>query len=188
MAVDSIMARPTNRVRVMVAEASGCWASELRAEATALPSASAGPIVPNPVVRPATTIDATATIVMVSIECPFRVLARASGCCFGLRLGFADAGGGRDVDRRQDAENVGLHHSREEAEGRHEDREDEGRDREQDPDDHCAAHHVAEQPDGKRQRARHLTDDVERKHDERRLRIGLEICLLYTSPSPRDRT
>src|ERR1039458_3279298 len=144
MAVDSIMARPTNRVRLMVAEASGCWASELSAEATALPSASAGPIVPNPVVRPATTIDATATIVMVSIRCPFRVLAKASLCCLGLRLGFADAGGGRNVDRRQDAENVGLHHSREEAERRHQDREDEGRDREQDPDDHRTAHHVAE--------------------------------------------
>ena len=28
MAVDSIIARPTNKVRVMVAEASGCCASE----------------------------------------------------------------------------------------------------------------------------------------------------------------
>src|SRR5664279_3444298 len=172
MAVDSIMARPTNRVRVMVAEASGCWASELSAVATALPSASAGPIVPNPVVRPATTIDATATIVMVSIGFPFRVLARASRCCLGLRLGSADAGGGRNVDCPQDAEDIGLYHSREQAECRHEDRKDEGRDREQDPDDHRAAHHVAEQADGKRKRARQLTDDVEWKHDERRLCIG----------------
>src|SRR5664279_2618789 len=156
MAVDSIMARPTNRVRVMVAEASGCWASELSAVATALPSASAGPIVPNPVVRPATTIDATATIVMVSISCPFRALAQASLGCLGLRLGFADAGGGCDVDRRQDAENIGLHHSREQAERRHEDREDEGRDSEQDSDDHRAAHHVADQPDGQGQSARRI--------------------------------
>ena len=43
MAMDSIIARPTNKVRVMVAEASGCWASEVSAVATALPSASAGP-------------------------------------------------------------------------------------------------------------------------------------------------
>ena len=35
MAVDSIIARPTNSVRVMVAEASGCWASEVSATATA---------------------------------------------------------------------------------------------------------------------------------------------------------
>jgi hypothetical protein len=73
IAVDSIIARPTNNVRVMVAEASGCSASELSADATALPSASAGPIVPKPVVIPATTIDATAIIVMLSIVSPFDV-------------------------------------------------------------------------------------------------------------------
>ena len=38
MAVDSIIARPTNRVRVIVAEASGCCASELSAVATAFPA------------------------------------------------------------------------------------------------------------------------------------------------------
>ena len=42
--MDSIIARPTNKVRVMVADASGCCASELSAVATALPSASAGPM------------------------------------------------------------------------------------------------------------------------------------------------
>ena len=42
MASDSIIARPTNNVRVMVAEASGCCAREVRAVATARPSPSAG--------------------------------------------------------------------------------------------------------------------------------------------------
>src|SRR3989339_999216 len=67
MAVDSIIARPTNRVRVMVAEASGCWASEFSAVATARPSPSAGAMVPKPVVMPAMTMDATAMMVMLSI-------------------------------------------------------------------------------------------------------------------------
>ena len=68
MAVDSIIARPTNSVRVMVADASGCWASDVSATATALPSASAGPIVPKPVVRPAMTMDATAMKVRESMR------------------------------------------------------------------------------------------------------------------------
>jgi hypothetical protein len=35
IAMDSIIANPTNNVRVIVFEASGCWASELSADATA---------------------------------------------------------------------------------------------------------------------------------------------------------
>ena len=45
--MDSIIARPTNKVRVMVAEASGCCASELNAVETARPSPSAGPMLPS---------------------------------------------------------------------------------------------------------------------------------------------
>src|ERR1035438_2708831 len=71
MAMDSIMARPTNKVRVMVAEASGCWASEVSAVATALPSASAGPMAPKLIVIPPMTIDATAIIVRLSTISPF---------------------------------------------------------------------------------------------------------------------
>src|ERR1039458_8399846 len=70
MAVDSIMARPTNKVRVMVAEASGCWASAVSAVATERPSPSAGHMQPMPVVRPAVTIDATAMTVMLSMVFP----------------------------------------------------------------------------------------------------------------------
>src|SRR4030042_2043991 len=106
MAVDSTIARPTNKVRVMVAEASGCWASELSAVATALPSASAGPMVPNPVVMPAMTMDATAIIVMLSIGSPFVVVVHASMFCNGSGLGLTDARGGRDVNRGQDKEDV----------------------------------------------------------------------------------
>jgi hypothetical protein len=60
MAVDSIIARPTNKVLVIVGAASGCCAMELKAVATALPSLNAGNIQPMPVVRPAVIIDATA--------------------------------------------------------------------------------------------------------------------------------
>src|SRR5450631_346781 len=102
MAVDSIIARPTNNVRVMVADASGCCASELSAVATALPSPSAGPMVPKPVVMPAVTIDATAMIVMLSNVTPsVRVVDRSirrAGTC-----------SGSDVDGRKDGEDVGLH-------------------------------------------------------------------------------
>ena len=47
MAIDSIIARPTNKVRVMVVAASGCCASELKAVETARPSPSAGAILPS---------------------------------------------------------------------------------------------------------------------------------------------
>ena len=67
MASDSIMAKPTNRVRVIVVEASGCWAREVRAEATARPSPNAGPTQPTAVVSPEIAIDITATRVTLSI-------------------------------------------------------------------------------------------------------------------------
>src|ERR1039458_9139529 len=145
MARDSIIARPTNRVRVMVAEASGCWARELSAVATARPSASAGIIVPIPMVKPAITIDATAIIVMLSMGSPFVVVVHVSMYRLGFQLGLTDSRGGRDVHRCQNAENVSLHHSGEQAERRHKNRKDEGRNREQDGDNHRPAHHVAEQ-------------------------------------------
>jgi DUF1365 family protein len=70
MAVDSIIARPTKSVRVMVEEASGCCASELNARATERPSLSAGAITPKLVVTPAVTIEAIAIIVVLSIISP----------------------------------------------------------------------------------------------------------------------
>ena len=71
MAVDSIIARPTNRVRVMVADASGCCASALSAVATDRPSPSAGAMHPMLIVRPAVMIEATAIRVMSSINVSF---------------------------------------------------------------------------------------------------------------------
>jgi hypothetical protein len=67
MAVDSIIAKPTNKVLVIVAEASGCCAKELRADTTAFPSLNAGTIVPMPVVKPAMIIDTIPMIVTLSI-------------------------------------------------------------------------------------------------------------------------
>jgi hypothetical protein len=67
MAVDSIMARPTNKVLVIVGAASGCCAIELKAVATDLPSLNAGNIQPIPVVSPAVIIDAIAIADTLSI-------------------------------------------------------------------------------------------------------------------------
>jgi uncharacterized membrane protein YphA (DoxX/SURF4 family) len=67
IAVDSIIANPTNSVLVIVGAASGCCAMELNADDTDLPSPMAGIIQPMPVVSPAVTIDATAMRVVLSI-------------------------------------------------------------------------------------------------------------------------
>jgi hypothetical protein len=55
---------------VMVAEASGCCAREVRAVATDFPSPSAGARHPIPIVKPAVTIDAMAIAVVLSIKPP----------------------------------------------------------------------------------------------------------------------
>src|SRR5450759_3310923 len=109
MAMDSIIARPTNRVRVMVAEASGCCARELNAVATARASPSAGPRLLRAIVRPAVTIEAIAMSVMLSMVHPFVVGGVVS--VLGPWLRLADTRGGRDVNRGQDGENIGLHHA-----------------------------------------------------------------------------
>src|SRR5579864_3663950 len=99
MAIDSIIARPTNSVRVMVAEASGCWASALSAVATDRPSLSAGATQPTPIVSPAETIEATAMMVMLSIELSsgwFVIASRGGGR---LDPGRERGRGGRDIDR-----------------------------------------------------------------------------------------
>jgi hypothetical protein len=70
MAVDSIIARPTNSVRVMVEDASGCCARAVSAVDTERPSPSAGHIQPMPVVRPAVAIEATAIRVILSMGFP----------------------------------------------------------------------------------------------------------------------
>src|SRR5674476_1707961 len=107
--MDSIIARPTNKVRVIVVAASGCCASELNAVATARPSPSAGPILPKAIVRPAVTIEAIAMSVILSMVHPFVVGVVVSVLGSWLRL--ADTRGSRDVNRSQDTEDVSLHHA-----------------------------------------------------------------------------
>src|SRR5471030_3104009 len=123
MAVDSIIARPTKRVRVIVAEASGCCASDVRAVATARPSPRAGHMQPTPVVRPAVAIEATAMTVLLSMMGPLVASVPVSrggrGLWLGGGLGPAHDGCGGDVDRRQHAEDVGLDHAGQQAERRH---------------------------------------------------------------------
>src|ERR1039458_1615032 len=91
--MDSIIARPTNKVRVIVVAASGCCASELNAVATARPSPSAGPILPRAIVRPAVTIEAIAMSVMLSMVRPFvvGVLFHSSGFGAALPSGLGSA-------------------------------------------------------------------------------------------------
>src|ERR1035438_1439644 len=95
MRLDWIIARPTNKVRVIVGEASGCWASEVSAVETALPSASEGPMAPKPIVMPAMTIDATAIVVGLSTISPFVFVVHAfmfpAGSGAGLRTRVAAA-------------------------------------------------------------------------------------------------
>src|SRR5580658_1331111 len=138
--MDSIIASPTNKVRVIVVAASGCCASELNAVATARPSPSAGPILPRAIVRPAVTIEAMAMSVMLSIVSPLVVVVHALMFCVGFRLGLAAARGSRDVNRGKDAEDVGLHHPGEQTERTHDDWEDEGRDGQQNAENHRPAH------------------------------------------------
>src|ERR1700691_3837918 len=111
MANDSIIARPTNTVRVMVAEASGCCASEVSAVATARPSPSAGHMQPTPIVRPAVAIETIATSVLLSIGSPLHG-----------RVRFACQGGGRDVNPGQNTKDVCLHHAGKQAQHSHDDR------------------------------------------------------------------
>src|SRR5580700_6636909 len=114
--MDSIMARPTNKVRVMVAEASGCCASELKAVETARPSPSAGPTLPRAMVRPAVTIDTVAMVVMLSIMFPLVDSSVVSSFWRGRGLGLASPCAGRNIYRSQDAEDVGLHHAGQQTE------------------------------------------------------------------------
>src|ERR1700677_4431032 len=124
MAMDSIIARPTNKVRVMVEAASGCWASAVKAVETARPSPSAGAILPTAIVTPAQIIDTIAIQVMLSMG--VLSLRWDGNSCFTVSRGC------RDVDGGEDAENVSLHHAGEQTEQEHEVREDEGRNRQQD--------------------------------------------------------
>ena len=128
-------------------------------------------MLPKPVVRPAVTIEATAMMVMLSMVCPLVIHVGRGAAAW-----LARASRGGDVDRGQDAEDVGLHHAGEQAEHVMTIGKMNGVIVSRMRDDHRAAHHVAEQADGQRQRARELADDIERQHDERRLDVGLQVA------------
>src|SRR5579864_7109637 len=119
------MAKPTNKVRVIVVAASGCCASELNAVATARPSPSAGPMLPRAIVRPAVTIEAIAMSVVLSMVSPVAP-NHGSMICGGFNLRLAGACGRCDVNCSQNAEDIGLHHSGEQTERAHCDWKDEG--------------------------------------------------------------
>jgi hypothetical protein len=74
-------------------------------------NASAGPIVPKPVVTTAMTIDATAIVVMLAIGSPLVAGTNVPMDYLGFSFRLADPRGGHDVNRSQDAEDVGLHHA-----------------------------------------------------------------------------
>src|SRR5690242_5261695 len=185
IAVDSIIARPTNNVRVIVAAASGCWASELKAVETALPSPSAGPITPMLIVRPAVIIDMIAIRVRLSIISPrlyFLVgvtfanpksrdhlpgpapsffesmsnpegLPGSSGGTHGIRPHIVRRGRS-NVNCGKNAENISLDHASQQAERTQDDRKNKGADSEQNGENHCAAHHIAEQANSESKCAR----------------------------------
>jgi hypothetical protein len=71
MAVDSIMARPTNKVQLIVDASSGCWAIAVMAREIAIPSPIPGPIEPMPIVIPDATMEATAIQVVESMRKSF---------------------------------------------------------------------------------------------------------------------
>ena len=67
MPSDSIIAKPTNRVRVTVPDTSGCCARALSADEMALLSPMAGAMEPMHMVSPAVTNETTAIKPMLSI-------------------------------------------------------------------------------------------------------------------------
>ncbi len=91
------MARPTKSVRVMVAEASGCWANAVRAVATERPSPSAGIMQPMLVVKPAVMIEVIAIMVelsmvyMMGVEVGVQEAEAGSGLTLGFRVRTAAA-------------------------------------------------------------------------------------------------
>ena len=119
MARDSIIASPTNRVLVIVAEASGCCAIELNAVATERPSPSAGAITPMQIVSPEVAIDATAIVVEKLVH---RHSFTFCCCCFSHLLLFSrililfrpvlmSSCGCCNINRGQNTENIGLYHA-----------------------------------------------------------------------------
>src|ERR1019366_3505133 len=129
MAMDSIMASPTNRVRLMVPASSGCWAMELRACTMAFASPRAGAIDPMAMHRAAATIDVMPITVTLFMLRSFVVELRLDGR--------------GDVHRRQNGKDVGLNQARQQPEHLHDEWESERRNGQQHSYDHGLSHDVS---------------------------------------------
>src|SRR5690606_20072554 len=126
-----MIARPMKSVLLMPFASSGCCAIEASAWATDRPSASAGPIEPMATAMPAITMDAR-PIQPTSVMSPpvgrrrRRVVLRAGRC--------------RDVDRREDGEDVRLDRADDEAEHLQQHGKEQRRQADRYGDHHPAAH------------------------------------------------
>ncbi len=86
------------------------------------------------------------------------------------------ADGAADEDHRENGENIGLDGARQEVERHQRNRHQQACKREHDPDDKDAAHDIAKQAHRHRKGSGEGLRDVERDHQEGRLRKGLEIA------------
>src|SRR4051812_17734175 len=142
----SIIAKPTNRVRDSVPAASGWRAMASIAAATALPSASAGPMAPND------TAMAAHSRLIASMDMKLTSFDGAHGA--------ADEHGGKN------GEDVGLDQTGQEFERHQRDRHEQAGQRDDDGDHEFAAHDVAEQAHHQGEGAGDLRQQVERQHDD----------------------
>src|SRR5690606_28984401 len=188
MAVVSTMASPTNSVREMVLAASGCCAMASTGSPTARPWPRALPMEATPTAKAAAAMEMTATMTCAFISSMFVSNMTRTPVRRNVRSpGGAGAAAGRlfhalflhlhrrgDVHHGQHGENVGLNEAGHLAEQLHDDGKHEGRDGQQDGHHDVAAHDVAEKTHRQRQRPRNVAQNVKRKHEPRRLDVGLQ--------------
>src|SRR5699024_1058882 len=147
---DSTMARLTNSVRDKAGAASGCWAMADMAAAAARPSPSAAPNEPMATVRPAVRMEMVATMASsVMAFLVFDSFVIGHGCC--------------NIYRGQNGKDVCLYHAGDQAEHLHQDRKEEGGNRQQNGGDDGTTHDISVQSDGQRHRPGHFILDVERQ-------------------------
>src|SRR5579864_3377463 len=156
MAIDSIIAKPMNSVRLMVPASSGCWAMEPSACATALASPMAGPIEPMAMHSAAAAIETTATTLTLSIESPYvrRKKRKEKTGTKSLHSFLPALHRGGYVNHGQNGKNIGLDQPHQQSQKLHEHGDKQRRERQQHGHDHRSAHDVYKQPDRQRQVAR----------------------------------
>src|SRR5690606_6940933 len=119
------MARLTNSVRVIVLASSGCCAMAVRACAAARASPSAGPTDPIASVIPAVNTETEPISPKLSMLLLQDFLVVAFARVFVRILVLVRACCGRDVDHRENREDVGLDNPRQQPEQLHDHREEE---------------------------------------------------------------